>query len=432
MGLAAMVPGSGDGLPPAKRRRRLRGKQPAAAAPAAAARCGSLPPLRLRLLSVAGASLAELEFASQTCTCPGATLAVAEIKAAVHDRLGIPSTDQHLVLEGRVLEGMVSRADLEVSAREGVVSISLVRCRPLLVVSGGDDHTLRLWNVERSEPVVTMTGHIGPVSCVQVDWSCRRALSGSTDGSLRLWDLERGECLKAMLHRGQVLCSAADWSGGRALSGGSDAALRLWELPSGRLVRTLRGHESGVLGMAADWQGGRALSASCDGALLLWDIPEAGDPAPKGMPLLPRARRPALTCVEADWGRQRAAIGGFDGTVSIWDLAEHVRLQILQVGGMVFCLAVDWSRGRILAGALHAPPKLWDLATGVCKQTLSGHEGLVRYLIADGTGGDKLRALTACSDGIVRLWDLEAGCCSHVLSGHFGAVTCLAVEWGAG
>jgi WD40 repeat protein len=63
----------------------------------------------------------------------------------------------------------------------------------------------------------------------------RRALSGSDDRTLRLWDLDSGQCLRTLRgHSDSVRALAVLEGGCRALSGSDDSTLRLWDLDSGQ------------------------------------------------------------------------------------------------------------------------------------------------------------------------------------------------------
>ncbi len=80
-------------------------------------------------------------------------------------------------------------------------------------VSGGDDGTLRLWDLERGAEMRRLEGHEGVVRAVAVTADGRRAVSGGHDGTLRLWDLERGVEIAAFSADNAILCSAMEPGG---------------------------------------------------------------------------------------------------------------------------------------------------------------------------------------------------------------------------
>jgi WD40 repeat protein len=138
---------------------------------------------------------------------------------------------------------------------------------------GGDDGTLRLWDLERDPEQRALEGHTGAVKGVVLSADGRHALSGGDDGTLRLWDLASGQELRTLEGRTSVVRSVAlSTDGQQALSGGDDGTLRLWDLASGQELRTLAGHTRGVNSVALSADGQQALSGGDDGTLRLWDL----------------------------------------------------------------------------------------------------------------------------------------------------------------
>ncbi|MFM2060704.1 MAG: hypothetical protein RLZZ507_374 [Cyanobacteriota bacterium] len=58
-------------------------------------------------------------------------------------------------------------------------------------VSGSDDKTLKLWNLETYQEICTLTGHENWVRSVTITPDGKKAVSSSDDNTLKLWDLER-------------------------------------------------------------------------------------------------------------------------------------------------------------------------------------------------------------------------------------------------
>merc|ERR1712137_840814 len=79
-----------------------------------------------------------------------------------------------------------------------------------LALSAGRDGLLKLWDLERCECAQRLSGHAGPVRCITVDWTLKRALSGGDDGQMRLWDLERSACMEELAD--SVQCVTVDWA----------------------------------------------------------------------------------------------------------------------------------------------------------------------------------------------------------------------------
>ena len=141
------------------------------------------------------------------------------------------------------------------------------------ILSGNNDRTVRLWDMEVGSCLRVLKGHAGAVNCVAWSADGRYALSGSTDRTLQLWDVEIGKCLRVnMGHTGSVRCVALSVDGLLAISGSNDRTLRLWDMKKGRCLRVLEGHTGSVNCVAWSADGRHALSGSNDRTLQLWDV----------------------------------------------------------------------------------------------------------------------------------------------------------------
>jgi WD40 repeat protein len=115
--------------------------------------------------------------------------------------------------------------------------------------------------------------HTAAVQSVAFSPNGACALSGSEDRTLRLWDLETGRCLRVLEgHTARVWSVAWSPDGHQVLSGSGDNTVRLWDLETGRCLRVLEGHTATVFSVAWSPDGHQALSSSQDRTVRLWDL----------------------------------------------------------------------------------------------------------------------------------------------------------------
>src|SRR5262249_20297917 len=167
----------------------------------------------------------------------GAALGELELKAA-------PDPQS----EKKSSTGILERVDALV--RGGISSIAFSP-DSTRIVSGGTDHTLRLWDATTVAPVgEPLKGHTDTVLSVAYSSDGKRIVSGGADHTIRVWDATTGVPLGEPLmgHTGSVVSVAFSSDGEGILSAGSDNTLRLWN-PSRIAAQSkrLEGHPPGKL-----------------------------------------------------------------------------------------------------------------------------------------------------------------------------------------
>ncbi|MGH8650719.1 MAG: TIR domain-containing protein, partial [Gammaproteobacteria bacterium] len=213
-------------------------------------------------------------------------------------------------------------------------------------VSGGDDRTLRVWDLESGRELRTLEGHSGWVRALALTPDGKRAVSGSDDHTLKVWDLESGRELRTLEgHAGWVTALALTPDGKRGVSGSDDRTLKVWDLESEWELRTLEGHTGSVRALALTPDGKRAVSGSYDHTLKVWDLESGGElrtleghaDSVRALALTPDGRR--------------AVSGSDDRTLRVWDLESGGELRTLEGHeGWVTALALTPNGKRAVSG----------------------------------------------------------------------------------
>nr|XP_050850645.1 sterol regulatory element-binding protein cleavage-activating protein [Vespula vulgaris]XP_050850646.1 sterol regulatory element-binding protein cleavage-activating protein [Vespula vulgaris]XP_050850647.1 sterol regulatory element-binding protein cleavage-activating protein [Vespula vulgaris]XP_050850648.1 sterol regulatory element-binding protein cleavage-activating protein [Vespula vulgaris]XP_050850650.1 sterol regulatory element-binding protein cleavage-activating protein [Vespula vulga len=144
------------------------------------------------------------------------------------------------------------------------------------VLTGSQDHTLKVYRLEDQLPLYTLHGHCGPISCLFVDRiSPMTSASGSQDGLLCVWDLLTGTCMYSIqAHDGAV--AAITCSVSYVISIGTDEKLCVWERFQGHLLHALPAHRA-AYSLQIVMLTHHLLIASSQGSLVVWDV-RTGEP----------------------------------------------------------------------------------------------------------------------------------------------------------
>lgn len=144
------------------------------------------------------------------------------------------------------------------------------------VLTGSQDHTLKVYRLEDQLPLYTLHGHCGPISCLFIDRiSPMTSGSGSQDGLLCVWDLLTGTCMYSIqAHDGAV--AAITCSVSYVISIGTDERLCVWERFQGHLLHTLPTHKT-AYSLQLVMLTHHLLITSNQGSLIVWDV-RTGEP----------------------------------------------------------------------------------------------------------------------------------------------------------
>jgi hypothetical protein len=272
-----------------------------------------------------------------------------------------------------------------------------------------------------AELLATLTGHESPVNAVAVTPDGDRIVSGANDDTVRVWDLDSGELLATLTgHETWVEAVAVTPDGDRIVSGSGDRTVRVWDLDSGELLATLTGHEDWVEAVAVTPDGDRIVSGSPDGTVRVWDLDSRELLATLTGPL---QRWVAAVAVTPDG--DRIVSGADDRRVRVWDLDSGELLATLTGHeDWVVAVAVTPDGDRIVSGAEDGTVRVWDLDGGELLATLTGHED---WVVAVAVTPDGDRIVSGSVDGTVRVWDLDGGELLATLTGHEDWVVAVAV-----
>lgn len=136
------------------------------------------------------------------------------------------------------------------------------------VVTGSQDHTLRVFRLEDSCCLFTLQGHSGGITTVYIDQTMVLA-SGGQDGAICLWDVLTGSRVSHMFaHRGDVTSLTCTTS--CVISSGLDDLISIWDRSTGIKLYSIQ-QDMGCgasLGVISD----NLLVTGGQGCVSFWDL----------------------------------------------------------------------------------------------------------------------------------------------------------------
>jgi WD40 repeat protein len=262
-------------------------------------------------------------------------------------------------------------------------------------------------------------GHTRQVNSAAFSPDGRRIVSGSDDETVRLWELQTGKELKRLTGHGNEVWSVAYAPDGRrVLSGSDDRTVRLWDIESGKEEHVFKGHTRGVNFVTFSPDGLRILSCSDDTTAHVWD---ARNPFKDLTQFTGHTRAVWSGAFSADG--KYVLTGGFDKVVRLWEADTGKEVRTFE-GHNAFVQSVAFSPDgkQALSGGDDKTLRLWDVDSGKELRRFEGHTGIV-FSVAFSPDGK--RALSGSADRSVRLWEVGSGKELKQFGEHRGDVGCV-------
>jgi len=336
------------------------------------------------------------------------------------------------------------------------------------VLSGGQDKTLKLWEVSTGREVRTFAGHLKQVISVAFSPDGRYVLSGSEDTTMKLWDVVTGREIRTFknsldLARSYGMHSIAFSPDGRYALSGNQFNMKLWEVATGREIRTFAKKDiSGFSSFAFSPNGRHAISGHSYGdALRLWEVATAReirtfkghyrgrDEGVESVAFSPDGRyvlsggNALLKLWDVETGKEirsftghsekvktvafspdgrHAVSGNWNNTLQLWDVATGRKIRSFaghSKGSGVTSVAFSPDGRYVLSGGFDHTLKLWDAATGKEIRTFTGHSSRVRSIALSPDGR---YAVSGGWSNTLQLWDVATGREIRTFAGHTGFV----------
>ncbi|KAK3098153.1 hypothetical protein FSP39_016684 [Pinctada imbricata] len=216
-----------------------------------------------------------------------------------------------------------------------------------LLVAGGDEGVVRLFDWDKNSLLRVFKGHIGSVHVTRFLRDRVRIFSGSDDNSISVWDIpSEKEVISYREHEDYVRCGvSSSASSDIILTGSYDHTVKMYDTRAPDSVMTVR-HGHPVESVLMFPNGGIFLSAGGN-VVKVWDALGGGR-------LLTTlyGHHKTVTCLNFCSNYQRLLTGSVDRHVKIYDVSTYQMVHTLDIPGSVLSAAVSPDDSLLVVGTV--------------------------------------------------------------------------------
>ncbi|KIJ30644.1 hypothetical protein M422DRAFT_267794 [Sphaerobolus stellatus SS14] len=274
------------------------------------------------------------------------------------------------------------------------------------IVSGSEDQTIHLWNVETGKAVgEPYQGHTGSVQSVAFSPDGEYIVSGSEDQTIHLWNVETGKAVGEPYqgHTDSVQSVAFSPNGKYIVSGSEDQTIHLWSVETGKAVgEPYQGHTGSVQSVAFSPDGKYIVSGSDDHTIQLWSVQTGGVVGESY-----QGHTSGVRSVAFSPDGKYIASGSYDHTICLWSVetGKAVGEPYQSHTDPVWSVAFSPDGKYIVSGSYDQSICLWSVETGrAVGEPYQGHTDSV-WSVAFSPDGKYLAS--GSNDHTIRYWSVE-------------------------
>jgi serine/threonine protein kinase/WD40 repeat protein len=270
--------------------------------------------------------------------------------------------------------------------------------------TSSDDNCVYLWNRETDE-LNELRGHTESVWCLAWSPDGKLLISGGIDKTLRIWDVATREVVRS-LQTSDFVTDVSFSPGGELITAcAKSSGVLVWQTDTGELCKNLSSELRDENPMDSEkvqhsWRpDGQQLAISTTNAWLLFRRDDWS--------LIRKQPLPSQHGRDIAWSRDGSKLALADGQViSIWDPSAAEPVRVL-TGHTAPVINIDWSttNEQLVTSDNLGSVKIWDLKSNNNPALLSTDAGLQSLAWTD----DSNRLLFEHTDGGTSTWNLQKG-----------------------
>jgi len=271
------------------------------------------------------------------------------------------------------------------------------------LVSGSNDKTIKLWDVQTGGVVKTFHGHTDWVYSVSISADCTTIASGSEDKTIRLWDIQTEECHHVIEQQNRVKHVRFSPTDPQYLISVSGGQVQHWNMNAQQIYPAR-------IGYCAAFSLDGTQFVSCDERDTMVQNSASGDIVVK----FRTADTYICHCCFSPDGRLIATAGG--GTVHLWDTtSSHPHPIKIFAGCTDYISSLEFSSPSSLISSSHdSLVKFWEIGTLLGDPVVADPESTSlasAEIVSITLQAEDGITISSDSDGVVRTWDISTGLC---------------------
>ena len=175
----------------------------------------------------------------------------------------------YLVYWANAVSGFIGH--LTMHGHTGIVSSVDMDPEMKMIISASRDSTIKIWSAETGNLIQSINAHNGPVLDVKINPVAKQFASCGDDSTIKIWDLNTFGLLKTLKKDMKKLNSISyHYSGAYVACGGDKNNIYLWDLKSDSVIVELEGHENSINAIEFSSAGDDLISGGLDEKVIIW------------------------------------------------------------------------------------------------------------------------------------------------------------------
>lgn len=143
---------------------------------------------------------------------------------------------------------------------------------PSKLLSVSEDQTVRYWDLTADQAIHTFEGHTDYVRCIRVNAGSSDVVgTAGYDHFIKLWDVRMRECISTFDH-GHPVESLIFYPSGTSLASAGANTIKLWDIMSGKVFQELTNHQKTITTLRLNGTASRLFSGSLDQHVKIYDL----------------------------------------------------------------------------------------------------------------------------------------------------------------